>query len=131
MKRIFKMMALLLCLMATAGMIGCSKDSEESNKTDAAAKFYGTWQRWDSYFAQYSDGWCDKLTLNSDGSYSFESWGDAWGDPAHIDHYYGSWSYNETLNRLDWRNQDYVYEFSGTEMTLVSSNGETSRWRKI
>ena len=122
-------MALLLCLTATAGMIGCSKDSE--SKTDAAAKFYGTWQRWDSYFAQYSDGWCDKLTLRSDGTYSFECWGDAWGDPAHFDHYNGSWSYNENRNRLDWMEQDYVYEFSDTQMTLVSMSGETSRWRKL
>ncbi len=34
MKRIFKMMALLLCLTATAGMIGCSKDDSSSNTTE-------------------------------------------------------------------------------------------------
>ena len=31
MKQIFKMMALLLCLTATAGMIGCSKDDSSSS----------------------------------------------------------------------------------------------------
>ncbi len=34
MKRIFKMMALLLCLTATAGMIGCSKDDSSSSGTE-------------------------------------------------------------------------------------------------
>lgn len=34
MKRIFKMMALLLCLTATAGMIGCSKDDSSSSTTE-------------------------------------------------------------------------------------------------
>lgn len=34
MKKIFKMMALLLCLTATAGMIGCSKDDSSSSVTE-------------------------------------------------------------------------------------------------
>lgn len=35
MKRIFKMMALLLCLTATAGMIGCSKDDNDGPSGEA------------------------------------------------------------------------------------------------
>ena len=34
MKRFFKMMALLLCLTATAGMIGCTKDDSSSSATE-------------------------------------------------------------------------------------------------
>ena len=113
MKKIFKMMALLLCLTATAGMIGCSKDdssSSDSGNANTQNSLSGT--KWVSSihydYGDYQPTETKELSFTSENRGTYHR---------HLDT--GSWdSEDETV--------DFTYTYSSGYGQITMSYGGTS-----
>ena len=113
MKKIFKMMALLLCLTATAGMIGCSKDdssSSDSGNAKTQNSLSGT--KWVSSihydYGDYQPTETKELSFTSGNRGTYHR---------HLDT--GSWdSEDETV--------DFTYTYSSGYGQITMSYGGTS-----
>ena len=113
MKHIFKMMALLLCLTATAGIVGCSKDdssSSDSGNANTQNSLSGT--KWVSSihydYGDYQPTETKELSFTSENRGTYHR---------HLDT--GSWdSEDETV--------DFTYTYSSGYGQITMSYGGTS-----
>ena len=113
MKHIFKMMVLLLCLTATAGIVGCSKDdssSSDSGNANTQNSLSGT--KWVSSihydYGDYQPTETKELSFTSENRGTYHR---------HLDT--GSWdSEDETV--------DFTYTYSSGYGQITMSYGGTS-----
>lgn len=141
MKRTF--ITFLMACAVLMGTVSCNKDNNDddnNNWTSAQEKkLVGTWRLFDDYAAHYGTGWTDWMTLNSDHTFTWERWGDAWGENTEQSH--GTWSYNANTLELrrkgnsewdgDFDRVDIVAELTDTKLTLLYELiQEVTTWTK-